>query len=116
VEKRFDANTDGFEELSKYRALVEDWLIHTCTTSTLMDVVYVDADHNAHSALMDGALSWKLLKPGGILIFDDYEWSNKDSLHPWKIPPKPGIDAFLTCWAPQLELLHKGWQVIVQKI
>ena len=38
------------------------------------DIIYVDGDHTALAAYNDGVNSFPLLKPGGILIFDDYLW------------------------------------------
>ena len=62
--------------------------------------------------LMDGALSWGLLKPGGVLMFDDYEWSPG---LPAFMCPKAGVDAFLRLIDGQHELLHRGYQVILRK-
>ena len=36
------------------------------------DLIYIDASHYAPDVLSDAVLAFKLLKPGGILIFDDY--------------------------------------------
>lgn len=37
-----------------------------------LDFVYVDGDHRAPFVLMDALVAWRFLKPGGVLIFDDY--------------------------------------------
>jgi len=44
------------------------------------DIVYIDGGHSAFCAMADGLMSWPLLKPGGVMIFDDYLW----------VPPKYG--------------------------
>ena len=48
----------------------------------------------ALDVLVDASLSWKLLVPGGTLVFDDYDWAalGDDPL----LRPGPAIDAFLT--------------------
>lgn len=74
-------------------------------------IIYIDADHEAKSVILQAGLVWDRLVPGGILIFDDYEWQHPQG----KLPPKPGIDAFLQFYEGEYTLLHKGWQVIVQK-
>jgi hypothetical protein len=58
-------------------------------------------------------LSFRLLKVGGIMIFDDYGWGNHRGtlLH-----PKPGIDAFLDVYADQLVVLRKEYQVAIKKL
>lgn len=78
-----------------------------------LDCVYIDADHQAKAALTDAAMVWPSLKKGGFLIWDDYLWKHPDST---KLPPKPGIDAFLECWKGEYELIHHGYQVIIRKL
>lgn len=75
------------------------------------DFAYIDADHTARACVVQAGLVWPRLKSGGVLIFDDYPWTHPDIQH----PPKPGIDAFLTFWEGQYDLLHKEWQVILRK-
>ena len=36
------------------------------------DFIYVDGGHDAGTALADGLLSFRLLRPGGLIVFDDY--------------------------------------------
>lgn len=76
------------------------------------DFIYIDGDHRAPGVLEDAVLAWRLLKSGGILIFDDYEWVAM----PAEIDrPKMAIDAFLRCYANRLEVVHRGYQMIVRK-
>jgi predicted O-methyltransferase YrrM len=44
------------------------------------DLIYVDASHYAVDVLTDAVLSFKLLKAGGILIFDDYLWAGDENI------------------------------------
>ena len=39
------------------------------------DVIYIDGSHAEDDVLEDAVLSFRLLKPGGVLIFDDYRWA-----------------------------------------
>lgn len=75
------------------------------------DIIYIDADHHSKHRLEDAVLCFPLLKPGGLMIFDDY---TNNKTHD-KNCPKPGIDAFLDNYADELRVLHTNWQVIVQK-
>ena len=34
----------------------------------------MDGSHHARDVLQDAVLAWGLLRPGGYMIFDDYEW------------------------------------------
>ena len=77
------------------------------------DIVYVDGSHRAADVLMDAISSWRLLKRGGVLIFDDYEWQ----MHrPPEQRPAMAIDMFLRLWQPHLAVLLHGYQVIVRKL
>ncbi|MGE3955013.1 MAG: class I SAM-dependent methyltransferase [Parachlamydiales bacterium] len=76
------------------------------------DLIYIDGSHRACDVLADAALSWPLLKSGGILIFDDYLWDVFPEPHH---NPRVAIDAFLISYAPQYELLHSDYQVAVRK-
>jgi|GEM_PF-1558524 len=76
------------------------------------DIVYIDADHMAHNVLLDGIYAWKLLKPGGILIFDDYDLARFEDE---RLNPRQGIDAFLSVYAPYLTVLHDKIQVWIRK-
>jgi predicted O-methyltransferase YrrM len=76
------------------------------------DAIYVDGDHKAMAVLLDAALAWRLLRPGGVMIFDDYLWGRD---RPPSARPRMAIDLFLDAWGPQLEVLHRGYQVAVRK-
>ena len=76
------------------------------------DIIYVDGSHLAPSVLMDAVSSWLLLKVGGIMILDDYEWGSDKSP---ENRPKIGIDLFLRVFQNHLEVLHKEYQVIIRK-
>jgi len=121
-EENFDNNIaarDDSYKVHKRKSDVEKFLMDYRLTSygDPFDVIYVDADHQAKSALTDAALAWPLLKPGGFLIFDDYPWQHPktDPDRHRKLGPQKGIDAFLDCWQYELQVIHKGYQVIVRK-
>ena len=74
------------------------------------DLIYIDASHRSDDTLVDAYFAHKLLKPGGILIFDDFAW--KDPKDPSPISsPELGIRMFLTLYADQYDVLFEGYQV-----
>lgn len=82
------------------------------------DWIYLDGAKEAARVVEQSVLSWRMLRPGGVLIWDDYQWQWTEtckSIRP-SIPPGPAIDAFLAFYAGELELIAKGWQVAVRKI
>lgn len=78
------------------------------------DFVYIDGSHIAKDVLLDGILSWKLLRQGGILIFDDYQWNHYPN-EP-KLNPKIAIDSFLEIHDGEYILIEKKQQVCLRKL
>lgn len=76
------------------------------------DAIYIDGSHWTDDVLFDSVLSWSLLKIGGVMIWDDYEWTfgREEREH-----PKPAVDAFLACYRGCYKILHTGYQVLVEK-
>ncbi len=79
-----------------------------------MEVIYVDGSHEADVVARDCVHSYDFCKIGGIIIMDDYKMPRVFADD--KIGPKPSIDGFLETYADKVEVLHKGYQVIVKKI
>ena len=78
------------------------------------DVIYIDGDHHAQQVLEDAVLAFPLLKDGGIMIFDDYPWRPLGDFTKFDCPGF-GIDSFLAMYEGKYNLLHKEYQVIIQK-
>jgi SAM-dependent methyltransferase len=74
------------------------------------DIIYIDGNHEPEYVLEDAVLSFRKLKPGGILIFDDYGWGGPDLT-------QKGIDAFLSGYSKRISKLGEAdSQVFVQKL
>jgi predicted O-methyltransferase YrrM len=78
------------------------------------DLAYIDGCHQTLCVLQDTVLAFPLVKVGGIIIFDDYDWPSKggDKIN----NPGPAIDSFLQIYKDYINILHKDYQVIVQKL
>jgi predicted O-methyltransferase YrrM len=78
------------------------------------DFIYVDGSHKAADVLEDAVLSFRLLKVGGLMIFDDYIWNGGG---PTEFDnPKRGIEAFYIAYGNQLKPEHVSYQAIFQKV
>jgi hypothetical protein len=56
------------------------------------------------------------MKPGGVIIIDDYLWENgKEALNNDAFTPQLGINAFLNVFEPYLDVVDRGSQIIVRK-
>jgi len=105
------AQTGVAEKVIELEGYSQDLLVNL--DSEFYDIAYVDGCHKPTSALQDAILSWRLVKVGGLMIFDDYEFTFPDSPEQ---DTKIGINVFLEMFASQLEVVHKGYQLIVKKI
>lgn len=113
AEKRFRANVAA----SNVGHRIEH---HKCTAGAYFfvdfesfDVVYVDGDHRAHAVIADAIRADELLKPGGMLIFDDYGWTIDQQA--WR-RPKPAIDFFISAFRDRYELIERDYRVFLRKL
>lgn len=108
----FYKNTATWEKLIQiHRGRSERMLPHF--PEGFFDFAYIDGSHTATSVLSDSVLVWRLVKPGGIVIWDDYLWELfDDSLR----QPKMAVDAFLACYSGRYDIIAQEWQVCVKKI
>lgn len=82
-------------------------------TPASYDFIYIDASHMSAAVLDDACLCWPLLKPGGILIFDDYRFRSEVKKPTYT--PKIAIDLFLNAMDAELDTLYRGYQVVIRK-
>lgn len=113
VEARFDRN------MARARAKHDFVLSKMKSDSTLalaqllsqgaansFDVVYVDASHEAANVLADAILAFRLVRVGGILIFDDYLWRAAEPRRQDLLDsPKLGVDAFVNAYFRKLNIV-----------
>ena len=119
LEARFDENIkislnrikgQGSCRVIKHKALSLKGLAKLVTDgySEYFDIVYVDANHEAHDVLNDLVLSFELLRVGGLMIADDYLWNERNrgtALHT-VTHPKPAVDAFVNINNFRLQILQ----------
>ncbi|MEO6688159.1 MAG: class I SAM-dependent methyltransferase [Dokdonella sp.] len=74
------------------------------------DFIYVDGSHLARHVIEDAVLAMRLLKPGGVIGFDDYVWTSPTNPVNPCASPKAAIDAFEAAYKDQLELLFSTRQ------
>ena len=86
--------------------------------ATSVDVAYIDGSHTADDVLADAVGVWRLLEPGGVLIFDDFLWVGRGGkqLLPTESRPSLAVAAFLTTHRNEIELLYNDYQVMIRKV
>jgi hypothetical protein len=80
---------------------------------SFFDFIYVDAHHTSASAFLDCELSWPLLKSGGLMAIDDYEWQHPDGVEIHA--PKLGIHMFLDRHDGEFDTLKVNQQYWLRK-
>jgi predicted O-methyltransferase YrrM len=112
VEARFDHNTElalsrttNPVVFQKMKSPSRDALARLLTdgNQNFFDFIYIDGSHLSRDVLTDLVLAFPLLKPGGLLVADDYLWAQTQDnpLH----APKTGIDAFVNVFSPKVAVL-----------
>ena len=77
------------------------------------DLAYVDGSHMAADVYSDALLTWPMIEPGGIVIFDDYEW---DLMNNGRERPSLGIDTLLAAVKGQYRELRRAYQLVIAKV
>lgn len=77
------------------------------------DLVYVDGSHRFADVVSDAFAGFDALKPGGIMIFDDYLMSPYDGKADC---PAPAINRLLNERRGRYDLVAVYWQLILRKL
>jgi predicted O-methyltransferase YrrM len=114
IERRFDANLAPFVgRIDKRKAPSAMALAELGIAGRRFDIAYIDGSHRSADVYSDGVLAWSMLVSGGIMIFDDYEW---EYMPDPKSNPRLGIDSFIRAFEGLYRVVHKGFQVAVEKL
>ena len=111
VFKYYERRTSPYQTVIRLKMTSDEYFAGKIETR--FDFIYIDGDHTSHQVGKDAENAWKLLKPGGIMAFDDYRWG--EDLKP-ELTPKPAIDRFLAKYTGEYELLSKDYQVWIERI
>lgn len=68
------------------------------------DIIYIDGSHVNKDVLEDAIIAMRLLKEGGVLIFDDY--ARRDLSYS---DPRFGIQTFFKFYGESFDVLHNGF-------
>ncbi len=117
LHERFLANIEEYKRahrVSVFKQTSHDFFLENAAAfQDTFDFVYIDGSHKASDVLSDAVFSFYLVKHGGFLIFDDYEWPvDLDELY----KPQIAIDSFITCFRDQCKPLHVNDLCIVQRM
>ena len=117
VEDRFNHNTGLLTAKypGRYISKVKDTSYHALAGLVdfpQFDFIYIDGSHIAKDVLTDACMAWPLLKPHGVMVFDDYLW--RDGPHPLH-RPKIAVDTFSNIFDGEFDVIHIGYQYAIRK-
>lgn len=111
VEATYDAKVKEYG--SRVNKIKSDSLTYLRTLPFFtFDFIYIDGDHTALGVFSDAVGAWPLLKPYGVMAFDDYTWGR--DLPPSKTP-RPGILLFTERHKEELDTLVINSQYWIKK-
>lgn len=114
IEARFDRNLSGYgDRCRKIKGRAIGALDSLRQEHACYDIIYLDAGKVPADTFVQSALAWSMLKPGGVLIWDDLTWKRDN---PPAERPATAIELFASAFGPALEELHRGQQLIVRKL
>ena len=114
LEGRFDRNVAAFgARVEKRRGPSQTVLAELLREKRQYDLAYIDGDHHRDAVMADTLKVWPMVVPGGVVIWDDYEFGRhfEDAER-----PQPAIDAFLRDHAWQYRKLARTYQMAVEKL
>lgn len=76
---------------------------------TPIDLVYVDGDHSYEAVKNDIEHWWPMIKTGGWLTGDDWNWKDKDD--PTRQGPKPAVNEFILKHGLKVNLGNNQWWI-----
>lgn len=111
--KNFTENIgEQADRVGVYKGPSTKWLSQFIVSGRQYDFIYVDGNHTAFQAAIDGLLSIELIRPGGVVIFDDYLTFIHNSTNPTHAPTShEAIDFILNAAHPIIEIIGVGHQV-----
>ena len=77
------------------------------------DLAHVDGSHSRDDVIVDCLLAWPMLRPGGLMILDDYELDLDKKATADR--PHDAIDTFLHWHRGEFHQLHRGFQIIIRR-
>jgi predicted O-methyltransferase YrrM len=114
AEGQFDVNLAAFtDRVEKIKGSSTTVLPQLGISGRRFGLAYIDGSHMAADVYSDAVLTWSMMEPGGIVIFDDYEW---DLMNQETERPKLGIDAFLAAIDGRYRELQRGYQIVIAKV
>jgi cephalosporin hydroxylase len=114
IEQRFDHNLGRFRgRVEKIKSESAPAMARLAAECRRIDFAYIDGSHHRDDVMADSLGAWRLLEPGGVILWDDYNWGRE---RPPEERPQPAIDAFLEQHRGHYRLLAKAYQLAIERV
>lgn len=117
VQRVYDTRTEKWRESGQLIPLEESsqdfFADHQKAKGHPFDFIYIDGAHDVVSVLEDAVMSYRVLKPGGLLCFDDYGWQSREGL--WG-EPTMAVDMLKVLYHGRLQVLRTGGQCWMRRV
>jgi len=77
------------------------------------DFIYIDGSHLGKDVITDACMAMHILRRGGVIVFDDYQWEEQPNLID---RPKVAIDSFLELFQNDISIIYSNYQLAIEKI
>lgn len=115
-EARFDENIAASGAADRVTKLIGPSQVVVRTLQPAQfDFIYVDGSHKVGDVLQDAVLAWTALRPGGVVMFDDYALVDDVSEGLMARAPGRALDAFMTILGTSATLVRRDWQLVLRK-
>ena len=115
-EARFDENIAASGAADRVTKLIgPSQVVVRTLQSSQFDFIYVDGSHKVGDVLQDAVLAWTLVKPGAIVIFDDYDLVDDVATGLQARVPARALDAFVSLLGDSASVLRRDWQLVLRK-
>ena len=110
IEKAFDENLSEFN----YTKIKDDSVVSMrklFRKNINFDFIYIDGSHNGEDILSDAIESFKILKKGGLIFFDDFLQHDNNRF----IQSYTGIEKFLDLYANKIKIIFFQNNLVIKK-
>ena len=111
--ERFKENIEPFKDRVTICRGMSGEVLRTFPCVPTYDFIYIDGSHYSKDVLEDAILAWRLVKPGGVVIFDDFNWTMDGTKLEDLRNPRAGIEAFCYFFNPKILGVYN--QLAIQK-
>ena len=110
---RFLENIEPYKERVTICRGISGEILRKFPCEPTYDFIYIDGSHYSKDVLEDAILAWRLVKPGGNIIFDDFNWKLEGTELSDLSNPRSGIESF--CYYCKPKIIVAANQLFIQK-